>query len=76
MVIFAISEFVTLFLSSAVWRQLVSSLNALKLSFLIGHTTEKGMDGLFYYLGQKEAEIRENPVEQTTDLLKKVFGQR
>ncbi|MFA6699215.1 MAG: DUF4197 domain-containing protein [Thiomicrospira sp.] len=43
---------------------------------LIGHTTEKGMDGLFYYLGQKEAEIRENPVEQTTDLLKKVFGQR
>lgn len=41
---------------------------------LIGHTTEKGMEGLFYYLGQKEAEIRENPLEQTTDLLKKVFG--
>lgn len=41
---------------------------------LIGHTTDKGMDGLFYYLAKKEAEIRENPLEQTTDLLRKVFG--
>lgn len=28
---------------------------------LIGHTTDKGMDGLFYYLAKKEAEIREIP---------------
>lgn len=41
---------------------------------LVNYTTEKGLDGLFYYLAQKEAEIRENPAEQTTQLLKKVFS--
>ncbi|KUJ75700.1 hypothetical protein AVO42_10415 [Thiomicrospira sp. XS5] len=41
---------------------------------LVDYTSQKGLDGLFYYLAEKEAEIRENPAEQTTELLKKVFS--
>lgn len=41
---------------------------------LTGYVVEKGMDGIFYYLAQQEAEIRKNPLKQTTALLKKVFG--
>lgn len=38
------------------------------------YVVQKGLDGIFLYLAQEEAAIRENPVRQTTDLLKKVFG--
>ncbi len=41
---------------------------------LAGHVIEKGMDGIFYYLAQEEAAIRQNPAKQTTGLLKRVFG--
>ncbi len=41
---------------------------------LTDYVVTKGMDGIFYYMGKQEAAIRENPVQQTTDLLKKVFG--
>lgn len=41
---------------------------------LTDHVVNKGMDGIFFYIAQEEAAIRENPVKQTTDLLKKVFG--
>jgi hypothetical protein len=41
---------------------------------LTDYVVNKGMDGIFLYLAQEEAAIRENPVKQTTDLLKKVFG--
>ena len=41
---------------------------------LTNQVVEKGMDGIFHYLAIQEAEIRKNPVRQTTDLLKKVFG--
>ena len=42
---------------------------------LLDHVTQKGMDGLFYYLAQEEANIRKDPLKQSTDLLKKVFGE-
>jgi hypothetical protein len=42
---------------------------------LTEHVVEKGLDGIFHYLAQEEAAIRTNPVAQTTDLLKRVFGQ-
>ncbi len=42
---------------------------------LTRHVTDKGLDGLFYYLAQEEEAIRTNPVKQTTALLKRVFGQ-
>lgn len=41
---------------------------------LTRHVLDKGLEGIFYYMAQKEAAIRENPVKQTTDLLKTVFG--
>ncbi|MCP5366909.1 MAG: DUF4197 domain-containing protein [Hyphomicrobiales bacterium] len=41
---------------------------------LTDHALGKAMDGLFYYIAQEEARIRENPAARTTELLKKVFG--
>lgn len=41
---------------------------------LTEYVLEKGIDGIFYYIAKEEAEIRKNPVKQTTALLKKVFG--
>ncbi|MGE0386077.1 MAG: DUF4197 domain-containing protein [Gammaproteobacteria bacterium] len=41
---------------------------------LTKHVVNKGMDGIFHYLGQEEAAIRQNPVKQTTSLLRRVFG--
>ncbi len=38
------------------------------------HVVNKGMEGIFHYIAKEEAAIRENPSEQTTALLKKVFG--
>jgi hypothetical protein len=43
---------------------------------LTNYVTEKGMDGIFYYLAQEEAAIRQNPAKRTTDLLKRVFGSK
>ena len=42
---------------------------------LTQHVLDKGLEGIFYYMAQKEVGIRKNPVEQTTELLKTVFGQ-
>jgi len=41
---------------------------------LDGYITDKAMDGLFLMVAREEKKIRENPVERTTDLLKKVFA--
>ena len=38
------------------------------------YVTDKTMDGLFAMIAEQEKLIRENPVERTTDLLKKVFA--
>ncbi|RXK03897.1 hypothetical protein CRV02_01520 [Arcobacter sp. CECT 8989] len=38
------------------------------------YVTNKAINGLFKMISEKEASIRENPVEQTTSILKKVFG--
>ena len=40
------------------------------------HVINKGMDGIFHYIAQEEIAIRRNPVKQTTDLLKRVFGSK
>lgn len=39
-----------------------------------GYVTAKAMDGLFKMIALEEKAIRENPVERTTELLRKVFG--
>lgn len=41
---------------------------------LTDYTIEKGMAGIFYYLAQEEAAIRQDPAKQTTALLKKLFS--
>lgn len=41
---------------------------------LDNYATEKAIDGLFILVAQEEANIRENPLARTTDILKKVFG--
>lgn len=39
-----------------------------------GYVTGKALDGLFRMIAAEEKAIRENPVQRTTELLKKVFG--
>ena len=41
---------------------------------LTRYVVDKGMDGVFYYLAQEEAAIRQDPAKRTTELLQKVFG--
>ena len=38
------------------------------------HAVNLGLQGMFFYVGQEEKKIRENPVARTTELLRKVFG--
>lgn len=38
------------------------------------YATNKGLDGLFYYIGQEELKIRENPLNYASSIIKKVFG--
>lgn len=40
------------------------------------HVTRKGLNGLFYKVGEQEKKIRKDPLAQVTDLLKKVFGKK
>lgn len=42
---------------------------------LLEHVVNEGMNGMFYYIAQEEAAIRKDPIKQSTELLKKVFGQ-
>jgi len=41
---------------------------------LTDYVVDHGIDGVFFYLAKQEAAIRQDPVRQTTDLLKRVFG--
>lgn len=41
---------------------------------LDGYVTEKAIEGLFVLIADKEAEIRQDPLARTSDLLKRVFG--
>lgn len=43
---------------------------------LTDYVLDKGINGIFFYLGEQEKEIRRDPVRHTTDLLKKVFGSK
>jgi hypothetical protein len=41
---------------------------------LSAYVTEKAMAGIFYQIGLEEQKIRKDPMAQTSELLKKVFG--
>ncbi|MEH6403292.1 MAG: DUF4197 domain-containing protein [Sneathiella sp.] len=43
-------------------------------SDLTAHATNQALEGLFHYLAQEEAAIRNNPVKRTTEILQSVFG--
>ena len=40
------------------------------------YVTERALNGIFYYIGDEEKKIRNNPAERVTDILKKVFGSK
>ncbi len=64
------------------YNKLVSQLGFLqfggtsKLTDLNDYVTKKALDGLFKVLAEEEKRIRTNPTARTTDLLKKLFGER
>jgi Protein of unknown function (DUF4197) len=41
---------------------------------LDAYVTTKAMDGLFFYVAQQEKDIRHNPAQRTSALLRRVFG--
>ncbi|WP_321495025.1 DUF4197 domain-containing protein [uncultured Desulfobacter sp.] len=41
---------------------------------LTDYAVEEALNGIFYYLAKEEKAIREDPVKQTTELLKKLFN--
>lgn len=43
---------------------------------LTAYVTEKALNGLFIMIAKEEEQIRKDPIAQTTELLKKVFGKR
>jgi len=43
-------------------------------SDMTGYVVEKGVDGIFHYLAQEAAAIRQDPMKQTSELLRRVFG--
>ena len=43
---------------------------------LTRYATDKAVDGLFTLVAREEANIRQNPVARTTELLRRVFGGR
>lgn len=43
---------------------------------LSAYVTGKALDGIFYQVGLEEQKIRKDPVARTTEILKKVFGNR
>ena len=42
---------------------------------LQSHVMDKALDGIFYYVAQEEAAIRQDPLKRSTELLKKVFAE-
>lgn len=61
------------------WNDVVNTYNKVPLVTklnpdLNSFVTEKAIQGLFTKIAQEEADIRSNPVQRTTGLLKKVFG--
>jgi hypothetical protein len=42
---------------------------------LAGYVTEKAIEGLFVMVAREEKKIRQNPLDRTTELLQKIFGQ-
>lgn len=65
--------------ATRLWKELITSYNEIpfvkkKNPDLTEYVTQKAIDGLFIMIAKKELDIRKNPMAQTSDLLKRVFG--
>lgn len=40
----------------------------------VDYAVSKALDGLFFYIGNEETQIRQNPAKRSSELLRKVFG--
>lgn len=65
--------------ATSYWSTLMSAYNAIPFvskinTDLAGYVTDKALSGMFLTVSQEEKNIRKDPVAQTTDILKKVFG--
>lgn len=49
-------------------------INADVRTWLVDQAVVGAVNGVFYYVGEEERAIRTNPAQQTTELLKRVFG--
>jgi len=61
------------------WEEVITRYNQIPLvqnvnPSLDDYVTEKAMDGLFHMVAKEEVAIRKDPVQRTTDLLKRVFA--
>ena len=60
------------------WNTVFSTYNQFSLqkvnTDLSAYVTEKALEGIFHEIGLQEQKIRKDPLAQTTELLKKVFG--
>lgn len=61
------------------WEDVIGTYNKIPLvdkvnEDLPAYVTELAIEGLFNQIAEEEAAIRENPVQRTTDILKKVFA--
>jgi hypothetical protein len=66
--------------ATRLWSELISAYNQIPFVTkqnpdLTGYVTDKAITGLFTMITKEELKIRQNPVDRTTELLKKVFGQ-
>ena len=61
-------------LDGAASRYGLSAITSDLRSDMTNHAVALGLEGLFYYVGQEEKRIREDPVARTTDILRRVFG--
>ncbi|POY36666.1 DUF4197 domain-containing protein [Solitalea longa] len=67
--------------ATKVWGQIMTKYNQLPMVTkvnpdLADYVTNKAMDGVFYKVEQEELAIRKDPVNRTTDILKKVFAKQ
>ncbi len=62
------------------WNKLFTTYNKFSLQKvnpdLTGYVTDKALAGMFHQVALEEQKIRKDPVAQTTDILKKVFGSK
>jgi hypothetical protein len=66
--------------ATKLWSDITSRYNSIPLvrnkveTDIVKYATDRALDGLFLKVAEEEMKIRENPLERTSEILKKVFG--